>query len=231
VAGAVGGDAPPGLLLNENDDEDEDGDDSSTDTPFGSPRSTTPASSDDDGEIGTWAAPRTGDDYDEEIGRDTRPFRTREELYVALMLRSQAGFTESGYSILRAFYNPGRPADAHLPHAASVRTHISSRALQRFGLTRSVAPAGGLSCILPSVHARREFAFRATYDKFFRAGDSDELLREREPEFYDTSIFQDRRRVLMSCPKLTHFRLDGLDLCLGAFVDVCLLGNVVVHQA
>jgi len=86
VAGAVGGDAPPGLLLNENDDEDEDGDDSSTDKPFRSPRSTTPASSDDDGEIGTWAAPSTGDDYDEEIGRDTRPFRTREALYVALML-------------------------------------------------------------------------------------------------------------------------------------------------
>jgi len=51
-AGAVGGDAPSGLLFNENFDEDEDGDDSSTDTPFGSPRSTTPASSDDDGEIG-----------------------------------------------------------------------------------------------------------------------------------------------------------------------------------
>jgi len=113
-----------------------------------------------------------------------------------------------------------------------VRTRILPSPLQRFGLTPSIAPVGGFSYIHPSVHERRSFAFLATFDKFFGAEDRVELLRERAPEFYDTFFIQDRRRlVLMTFPQLIQFRLDGLHLWPGAFVDVCLAGNVVVHQA
>jgi len=231
TAGADGDDDPPALLLNEYDDEDVEGGKSSTVTPFGSSRSTTPAASDDEVEPAAWAATATGDDFEDDAEGGTRIFRTREECYGTLMLCSQAGLTERGYNIVREFNNAGRPADAHLPYVTTVRERIFPRALKHFGLTRSVAPSGAVSYFLPSVHARRDFAFWATYDKFFRAEDRDELLREREPEFYDTSFFQHRHSVLMTCPQLTHFSLAGHDFWLGAVVDVCLVGNVVVHQA
>jgi len=232
-AGVEDDDALPGTPSNEHthrehDDED-DRESASSITPFGSPRSATPDASDDEVEEGAWATANAVDEVDD-VEAGSGPFRTREEFYATLMMCGQAGFTERGYSIMRAFYNAGRPSDAHLPHVTTVRRRIIPRALRRFGLSRSVAPGGVFAFILPSVHARRDFSFRATYDKFFRAEQRDELLREREPEFYDTAFFQDRARVLMTCPQLTHFSLAGYDFWLGAIVDICLVGDTVVHQ-
>lgn len=175
------------------------------------------------------ATPSVLEDMDVFASSSLRPcgsiFHTVEELYAFLLLRGPKPLNEDQYKIVRAGHN--LDAESPLPSLTRVRYDLVPRLAPWFipSKTSNVRVSGAadtipLSCILPSSHLRRGMRFSATYDLFFAADRRTEEQRRLEPDFADTSLFNDRQRVLLSGKTVQHFILDGARVSVGDTIHI-----------
>lgn len=153
-------------------------------------------------------------------------FHTKEDFFAFILISSAVALTERQFNISRAFSNAGRERGV-LPSYCTTTRRIVPAAIKAGGLSLESLDVDGFKCsyVLPSTHVARDLAFKDTYDLFFKADDRPQSMRELQPEFYDTTFFQNKAAVLQ--PVLPHasVSINGTRLKRGSWLGISLEGS------
>lgn len=245
-AGAAGSTSDGGLHLSNEGDGDSDGDfdnglaaweEFAEEDVNQSSGTVTPLGSSSGSETVADAHPLDAAFYDEVLISDGEragdsPFRTKEEFFAFVLISSTVGLTERQYNISRAFYNFDRERHDALPCYTTEIRRIIPAAIKAGGLPMETLAVEGSKCwyILPSTHIARDLSFEDTHDLFFTAEDRPLLVREQEPELYDTMFFQHKASLLQPVMQHASFSLNGTRFGCGSWLFISLEGSAATMR-